>query len=286
LRAASPLRYPGGKWRLTAFFQRLIEINDLTGCEYIEPYAGGASLALSLLFSGSVSSIRLNDLDPAIYSFWWAVLNRPEPLLKRLRDTPISVREWKRQRQIYAAGMREGRESLGFATFYLNRTNHSGILNGGVIGGQRQTGDYAIDARFNKTELARRIEVIARHAASISVTRMDALAFVRRGAFARNSLIYFDPPYFDRGPTLYMNAYTKEDHAKVAKAILRRRARWVVSYDDVTAIKRLYGSRRMRTLALLHTARSSHVGAEVVFFSDDLRIPRLRSPALNSSNAA
>lgn len=275
MRAASPLRYPGGKWRVRSFFDRIIALNDLTGHEYVEPYAGGASLALSLLLSGAVARIHLNDLDPAIYSFWWSVLNRPYELVRLIGRVPLTVAEWRRQRTIYSQGPSADRLALGFALFYLNRTNHSGIMNGGVIGGKSQRGPWRIDARFNRSELQRRISLIAERKSEIRIYQQDALAFLANRPFASNSLVYLDPPYFRPGKALYLNAYDPDDHARVQAAVRRLRCPWVISYDDIAPVRRLYRGFRSRRITLLHTARSTRIGREVMFFSHNLRIPKL-----------
>lgn len=136
MRSASPLRYPGGKWRLSGFLARYLARNFERPPEYIEPYAGGASLALSLLFNRTVSRIWLNDLDPAIHACWKAMLENSERFCLAIERTPITPEEWRSQRSIYSRGSQNDTFSLGFATFFLNRTNHSGILNGGMIGGE------------------------------------------------------------------------------------------------------------------------------------------------------
>jgi DNA adenine methylase len=278
MRLASPLRYPGGKWRLTPFFKRLLLRNDIAGCDYVEPYAGGASLALSLLFSGMVNEIHLNDLDPAIYSFWWSILHDSAKFLKLLRERPLTLAEWRRQRGIYQAGETGDRLSLGFATFYLNRTNHSGIMNGGVIGGTAQQGEWRIDCRFNKLDLERRIRRIIDMRDQIKLSNLDALQFLGKKSFDAKALIYLDPPYFTHGSSLYLNSYSYGDHKQVATAVRRLKNPWVVSYDDVRDIRDLYRSWRSRRLSLLHTARATRLGREIMFFSDTLSIPRSRLP--------
>lgn len=275
MRAASPLRYPGGKWRISPFLERLISINGLNGHEYVEPYAGGASLALSLLLNGTVSQIHLNDLDPAIYSFWWAVLRKSDALVRLIDESPLTVSEWERQRGIYSLGTKAGRLALGFATFYLNRTNHSGIMNGGVIGGKSQTGPWRIDARFNRPELKRRIKQIAERGNTIRIYHQDALAFLEKHPFARKSIIYLDPPYFKHGKALYLNAYDTADHECVQNAVRKLSHPWLISYDDVPDIRRLYCGLPSRRITLLHTARSLRVGREIMFFSETMKIPRI-----------
>jgi DNA adenine methylase len=276
MRDASPLRYPGGKWRIAAFLERVIRLNALIHCRYVEPYAGGASLGLSLLFQGLVTEIHLNDLDPCIHAFWYSVLNRRREFLQLLNKTPITPDEWGRQKLIHSEGLTAGRFALGFATFFLNRTNHSGILNGGMIGGKSQEGTWKINARFNIAELTRRIDRIGRLKSRIHLYSDDAIDFLRSHRFSGKTLKYLDPPYYRAGKHLYLNAYRPEDHAAVSQYVTRLKSPWIVSYDDVPEIRRLYTSVRSRRISLLHTARATRIGEEVLFFAPGLRIPTVR----------
>lgn len=273
MRDASPLRYPGGKWRITAFFERIIELNGLRSANYVEPYAGGASLALSLLFKKQVAEIYLNDLSPAIHAFWYSVLTHNQKFLQLLHDTPVTPDEWSKQKAIYARGLSAGKFALGFATFFLNRTNHSGILNGGMIGGKKQCGAWKIDARFNRLELARRIERIGNYRNRIHLSCEDAIKFLRRRRFRRETLLYLDPPYYLVGNRLYFNAYKPRDHENVSKYILGLKTPWIVSYDNVPEIRKLYKNIRSRRIQLLHTARTAKTGNEILFFAPALQIP-------------
>ncbi len=274
MRDASPLRYPGGKWRIADFFERIIKLNDLSCAQYVEPYAGGASLALSLLFKEQVSEVYLNDLDPAIHAFWDSVLTRNRDFIKLLDKTSVTSDEWIKQKAIYSKGLSAGKLALGFATFFLNRTNHSGILNGGMIGGKEQSGMWKIDARFNLIELRHRIERIDSFRGRIHLSCEDAIKFLRNNKFTKRSLIYLDPPYYRAGRRLYLNAYKPGDHAGISKYILRLKSHWIVSYDDVPEIQELYNNVRSRRIQLLHTARTARSGNEVLFFAPGLRIPR------------
>jgi len=275
VKTASPLRYPGGKWRIARFFERVLDANYDAPPTYLEPFAGGASLALTLLLRGFVSRIFLNDLDPAVNAFWRTIVNRPTRLIRLIERTPITPNEWHRQREVYSAGADAGQLALGFAFFFLNRTSHSGILNGGMIGGTRQRGTWRIDARFNRAELIERIRRIITVKESIHVSGIDGLEFITQHRRRRSrSIVYLDPPYFNAGRDLYLNAYRPEDHLRVREAVASLQAPWVVSYDDVPTIKTLYRDVRCRHLSLIHTARDTRVGDEVMFFSDRLRIPR------------
>jgi DNA adenine methylase len=277
----SPLRYPGGKLKVANYVKYLFEVNDLLDGDYAEPYAGGCSVAFSLLFGHYASRIFINDLDPAVYAFWHSVLNETEALAKLITDTKVDLIERERHRGIIKAKDVSLLER-GFAAFYLNRTSRSGIILGGVIGGKNQTGEWKVDARFNKRELIRRIKKIARHRTSIHLTNLDAAVFLdtevpKMGA---KSLIYLDPPYYNKGQELYENAYTPEAHAAVADKVIALQKRWLVSYDDTPEIIDLYKDYRPLQYGLTYSAQERRKGGEVMFFSNDLIVP---SKILNPS---
>lgn len=278
MRDASPLRYPGGKWRLASFFKRLIALNFQAPPTYVEPYAGGASLALSLLFSESVREIFLNDLDPAVHAFWHSSLYASEQLCDLIARTPITLAEWERQRTVHRRCDTGDKVALGFATFFLNRTNHSGILNAGIIGGKGQGGRWKMDARFNRPALVARVARVARYQDRIHLSNEDAARFVRRHSRGTRKLMYLDPPYFGSGKHLYMNDYDVDDHKALLQRVSGLRCLWVVSYDDIGEVRTLYqGVGRSRRITLLHTARNARVGREVMFFAPTMRIPRMTS---------
>lgn len=270
----SPLRYPGGKGLLYSRLRTIIRENDLTSSVYVEPYAGGAGAALALLVSGQVRSIAINDLDPAVYAFWAAVVNQPTDFTKLLNTVELSVDEWEKQRSTYLTAARDDYLRLGFATFYLNRTNRSGVLNGGPIGGKDQTGNYKIDARFNRDGLAERIRLIALHADRITVTNDDGLEVIRRYADNDRAFIYADPPYFEKAGSLYLNAFQKADHEDLAKCLIDvQRARWILTYDNVPQVAALYADLRRRLFSLNYSAHRVTKANEVMVFSDAMTIP-------------
>ncbi|RJQ36699.1 DNA adenine methylase [Candidatus Parcubacteria bacterium] len=273
----SPLRYPGGKNELAKFIAKICERNDING-HYVEPYAGGASVALHLLFEGYVSEITINDKDRAIYAFWYSAVHRSEELIKLIRATRVNITTWKRQRAILQNKENEPLLKLGFATFFLNRTNVSGILNGGPIGNIHQTGEYKLNCRFNKKELIKRIKKIAKHKSKIHVKHMDAMDLVRKIARRlenKKTIFYLDPPYYLKGESLYMNHYDKDDHVAVGKVVRSiKGVRWIVSYDDHAEIRKIYAGLRSKRHHLLHTARGPRVGKEILFFSSGLNVPR------------
>ena len=277
----SPLRYPGGKNRLARFIALICEKNNIIG-HYIEPYAGGASVALYLLLNGYVKEITINDLDRSVYAFWHSILNHNREFCNHVGDVEVSLENWYKFREIHQRKKQSPLFELGFATFFMNRTNHSGILNAGMIGGVEQNGEYTIDCRFNKEELIRRIRCIGRYKKQIHVHNLDALSLIEKiqhESDNQNTIFYFDPPYYRKGPSLYINHYEYDDHKKVASKIKKiKKSKWIVSYDNVSEIKKLYRNYNRKEYLLIHTAYNVRLGEEVLFFSDKLKIPRVSNP--------
>jgi DNA adenine methylase len=275
----TPLRYPGGKGRLTQFVIDLIEMNGLTGGHYVEPYAGGAGIAVSLLYLEYVSHVHLNDLNRSVHAFWRSVIDEPEAFCKLVRDTRVTVAEWRRQKAVQAATNPEPL-ALGFSTFFLNRTNRSGIIGAGIIGGKRQTGEWKIDARYKKADLIQRISKIADYGPRITLHNMDAAAFVL-GPLKKipaTALVYFDPPYYCNGSKLYENHYEHKDHKAIARLIAGIRQHWIVSYDNVEPIRKLYSAFRRQTFGLRYSAQERYEGTEVMVFCKSLKIPGAVEP--------
>lgn len=275
-RTHSPLRYPGGKSSLQPLISGVLKANGLSRGHYAEPYAGGASLALALLFSGQVSDIHLNDVDAGIWSFWHTVLTDPEGLLSLVQNSPITIEEWHRQRAVYRASEISDPLALGFATFFLNRTNRSGIIgSGGVIGGLAQQGNYKLDCRFNRNELARRIQRIHQYRSRIHLYREDALDFLKicQTDLPRQTFLAIDPPYFAKGSSLYTSFYTASDHAAVASAVLALPRPWVLTYDAAPEIKALYKSRRQYLFDINYSVQVKRIGTELLVVSKGLKLP-------------
>jgi DNA adenine methylase len=274
---ASPLRYPGGKAKLFNFFVSLIQHNNLLGCRYCEPYAGGAGLALKLLSGGFVDSVALNDVDEAIWAFWDSAFNHNRELCSLIENATLTIDEWQRQREVYRAKNTGDPISLGFATFYLNRTNRSGIIDGaGPVGGFAQDGKWRLDARFDPHKQAAAVKALAPFRSRITVSRLDAIDFIAASLTDPGTLTYLDPPYYVKGSKLYRNAYLHEDHTKVKAEISKHhKGRWVVSYDAVAPIFDIYSDFDPVLYSLNYSAGTAAMGNEVIFLSDALTMPEV-----------
>ncbi|MDH2326023.1 DNA adenine methylase [Cereibacter sp. SYSU M97828] len=285
---ASPLRYPGGKGKLFPFFAELMSHNKIRECHYCEPYAGGAGLALKLLSSGLVDRISLNDVDDAIWAFWFSALTYNSELCRMVETADLSISEWYRQREIWRAKDTSDILKLGFATFYLNRTNRSGIIEGaGPVGGYSQSGKWRLDARFDREKQSAAIRALAPFKSRISMSHLDALDFLSGSLADETALTYLDPPYYVKGSKLYRNAYAHNDHVAVMAAVSNyRQAHWVVSYDAVKPILEIYSKFEPVLYSLNYSAGAVGSGKEVIYLSDSLSLPSMIGFEQNAVRAA
>lgn len=282
MNVTTPLRYPGGKGRLSDFIKLVFERNGFLDGHYVEPYAGGAGIALNLLTLHYASCVHLNDIDPSVFAFWHSVINSPNALCKLIRDAKLNVKEWKRQRAIQRAPEDHDLLELGFSLFYLNRTNRSGIITGGVIGGNDQAGEWKIDARFNKKELSRRVEMIALYRSRIRLYNLDAATFIKGvlPSLPEKTLVYLDPPYYSKADRLYKNFYKHADHVAVAQLIKKQvKVPWIVSYDYMPEVAAMYKDFPKIVYGMTYSAAECYKGREVMFFSKRIIIPDVENPA-------
>ena len=276
MRYLSPLRYPGGKARLAPFFTRLIRSQVPAPTHYAEPYAGGAGAALRLLTAGAVAHIHINDINAGIAAFWRTITTPygAEAFNHLINSTPVTTDQWHHQRAIYQDGQTDDL-TLGFATFYLNRTNRSGILDARPIGGLDQTGKWKIDARYNKPALIERIKHVATLGHRIHVTQLDGLDFLTTmEPHATDVLVYADPPYVEQGGSLYLHAFNANDHQALADKLLTATYPWLLTYDDQKIIwADLYTAARCARFNIAHTAAIQHVGKETIVYGPTLTVP-------------
>lgn len=272
----SPLRYPGGKGNLEPFMELVIKKMGHIGGTYIEPFAGGAGIAMGLLENEVVSEVVINDLDKGIYSFWRALLTEHERFIEKIETTPITIDEWRNQRDICFNENKRYSFELGFATFFMNRTNRSGIIKGGVIGGIGQQGAWKLDARFNREALIKRVIAIAKNKSRIHLYNKDIGSFIKTyiPKYSENALVYFDPPYFNKGKQLYLNFFNYEDHVRIEKMIHEKvNCDWIITYDDAPEISHIYDGYSIKKYDLNYSVYEKKKASEIIVFRNTKMIP-------------
>ncbi|UJF14688.1 DNA adenine methylase [Jeotgalibaca sp. MA1X17-3] len=274
----SPLRYPGGKTQLSEFLKNLLQINEMQNIVYCEPFSGGFGAGMELLFSNEVDSIIINDLDLGIYSIWNAILNDNKQFIKMIRDIPITIEEWHIQKEIYTNLINSHQYSieLGFATFFLNRTNRSGIISGGPIGGYNQESAYKLDCRFNKEGLIEKIRDIYNEKARIKLYNLEANDLINNVLLnenPKNLFIFFDPPYYKQGKNLYKNFFDHDNHIELRKCIdMMSHYKWITTYDYEENIKNIYRSYPALRYKIRYSANRVRKETEYLFHSSVTKI--------------
>ena len=276
MQSPSPLRYPGGKTKLFPYMQKILEINNLQNATYVEPFAGGCGLAISLLKNDLVQDIIINDYDYAIYSFWYSILHNTDEFCERIQNVVINVEQWDAQREVYLNQNQNSLLDVGFSTFFLNRTNRSGIINGGIIGGRDQNSEYTIDCRFNKTNLIKKIREIAGYSDRIQLYNKDVFDLIDDNIVqmpTSNTFIYFDPPYVKKGKQLYKNFFDLKDHADLRDSITNIGQKWLTTYDHTDEIAILYQNYQQDVIEINYSAGTKKLGRELAIFSNNLNMP-------------
>lgn len=273
----SPLRYPGGKSKLTPYIIETLKLNHLEGGTYVEPFAGGAGIAWHLLLEGHVKKVYINDLNDSVYAFWYSVLSYTNELCKLITNTPVTIEEWHRQREIQNS-TNASLLQRGFSTLFLNRTNRSGIIKAGVIGGISQTGNYKIDCRFNKTSLVDKINAIANLKDQITLTNFDAVDFINLVLpnVEDQCLVNIDPPYYVKGKGLYQNFFEHNDHYRLYECVKGINKPWIVTYDDTPEINEIYSEFNPRSFGLTYTAQVKRKGSEVIIHNPAVEVCKFK----------
>lgn len=284
----TPLRYPGGKSSLAPLLATLIQTNGSEGWVYAEPFAGGAGAGIKLLYAGVVSQIALNDADPGIRDFWLAVISHTDEFIDKISATPVTVNEWRKQKAIWKALGKHSLLERGFATFYLNRVNRSGILESNPIGGLKQDGPYLIDARFNKKNLIKRIKCLTEWRSAISFSGLDAFDFLAAiSVQPKPPFLYLDPPYVSKGKSLYLNAFDKKHHEKLCYWLKSQEGLpWVMTYDDHPFIHDLYSWCRVEKMSLRYSAQIKRQAVELLITPNWIEFPKSKPKPLRYRSSA
>lgn len=202
-----------------------------------------------------------------MHSFWAQVVQNNDRFVDWIETVPLTLDEWHHQRDVYRSTTRDT-EALGRAFFYLNRTNRSGVLNAGVIGGKAQAGRYKIDARFNRETLAQRVRAIGSLRELIEVSAQDGRTIIRKYSKRKTAFLYIDPPYVQAGSQLYLNAFEARDHEALAAAVDGiGAAHWLMTYDQSPYIERLYEKHFQGRLDLNYSARHPGKASELLVAS-------------------
>lgn len=271
IKSYTPLRYPGGKSKIYSYMHTFVNQYYEKPPIYAEAFAGGFGLGMKLLLQNIVSEVYINDIDICIYSFWKSIItpNSYQRFIKLIQDTPVGIENYLIQREIYRHPEIHSQIEIGFATFYLNRCNRSGILTANPIGGINQTGKYKMDCRFNKERLLKLIETIYNHRNQIHVTNLDAIEFLKQLDDRRTNVLFnLDPPYVSAGPTLYKNNFSDDEHIALANHVHHLNNHWIMTYDNHDLIRDCYKDCLVREYSIKYSLEDKRDEVELIIYDN------------------
>jgi DNA adenine methylase len=280
----SPLRYPGGKTRFTNFIAEAMLSSGEQVELFAEPFCGGAGAAISLLESGYVPQIALNDCDPLVASFWKVVFGKSRKtrhdinwLIHRIDSAKLSVDEWRYQKALKPRNIREA----AWKCLYLNRTSFNGILHkAGPIGGWEQK-NRTLAVRFNREKLIKRsLELFSLRDQVIRVECMNWKRFCSYYTRSNRSYLYLDPPYYHKAEQLYGYLFDEKAHRELRNYLVNTTCPWMLSYDDASEVRTLYSGTEGIEGRVIDQTYSAHpvgggsfVGRELFFSNRPLPVP-------------
>jgi DNA adenine methylase len=246
----SIFRYPGGKTALVKKFLPCIPENIET---YVEPFVGGGSVLLKVAKRYAQNQLYpsrfdlrflINDSNPDVAAFWSVLVGEEfHELCSRTATISPSVEIF---HVIQDAKYRSAIDRA-FRCLFVNRTSFSGIMDSGPIGGKGQK-DRSLNVRWKPPVLIK--EMKAARTLLLGRTTVTCLDFSKvLEGLNKNAFVYLDPPYYEKGGQLYgeYGKWTEDDHARL-RSVLGDRSGWLLSYDNNTEVKKLYGGFKMKEL--------------------------------------
>lgn len=251
----SPLRYPGGKSKLIDYIYFKLNSNNTN--VFVEPFAGGASVGLSLLDAGVINNLILNDIDFGIYSLFFIIKNNPNRLINKINKYKPTHKDYFKAQETIKSNYKNCDEfKAAWSLLLVNRLAYSGICKANPLGGKNGSMNDLL-VRWNPKTLCNRIDKINKMSNKITVLNMDALELIEEMYWEPSTTIFIDPPYFKKGKDLYEHYYNKEDHIKLnvlldnlyqgmpgADMILTydndEYIEWLYLYPDIEIVGRVY----------------------------------------------
>lgn len=267
----SPLRYPGGKQRLTKQIAEHLPKEEFT--EYREPFVGGGSVFFHIRKLGKGQVFWLNDLFEPVANFWQQVMSNPQELIKYVNifrtDTPKGSELFEDMKKFYDDCPRDGgyEPDLAAAFFIVNRLSFSGL---GFSGGFSQA---SFDGRFKDSHI-NMIQRCSELMDNCKITNLDYSVLLEASPQSpeHNVFIFLDPPYDIESSNLYGNrgdTHKTFDHAKFAQDCEKCKHKWLITYNDNPGIRDLFkGFARITEVPVTYNMNSKNKKTVELFITN------------------
>lgn len=234
----SPFRYPGGKtWLVPRVRRWLLSLPECPE-EFIEPFAGGAIVGLTVAAESLANHVTLVELDEQVAAVWRTILDGDgEWLAEKIVSFELTAETVKQ----LLANVPCTQRDLAFQTIVKNRVNRGGILAPGA--GRIKTGESGkgIQSRWYPETLKKRILKIAAIRDSITFVHGDGLQTLCENAHRANAVFFIDPPYTAAGKRAGSRLYTYHelDHEALFDIADTLMGDFLMTYDNCKGVRRL-----------------------------------------------
>jgi len=251
----SPFRYPGGKtWLVPRIRQWLASVPKPE--YFIEPFAGGAIVGLTVAFEGLADKVILVERDEQVASVWNTIINDDggaEWLATRISDFSVVTET----AQLVISDRPKDTRELAFQTILHNRIKHGGILANGA--GMLKNGENGkgLFSRWYPETLKRRILAIGKFREQIRFIEGDGVEVIQQFANNENAIFFVDPPYTasEKKAGMRLYKYHQLDHDELFQEVSNIRGNFLMTYDNAVEVRKLarrYGF-SFETIAMRNT---------------------------------
>lgn len=205
---------------------------------FVEPFAGGGIVSLTVAFEGFADHVILVELDPDVAAVWKAITG---PNFRKLSDRicRFDVTKENVQRELSQTSTDIG--DIAFRTILKNRMYHGGILAPGSSLIKHGENGKGLRSRWYPKTLADRINAIGDIRERFTVVEGDGIAEIRKHYRKQKAVFFIDPPYTAAGKKAGKRLYRHNelDHADLFNATKRIKGNFLMTYDDAEGVRKL-----------------------------------------------
>ena len=227
----SPFRYPGGKTWLIPRFRAWMRSLRRRPRTFIEPFAGGGAIALTVAMENLAERVVMSEIDPSVAAVWKVIIHGDYPALV------AKIMRFQISRETVIEALSEAPKGLvnrAFQTIVRNRVQRGGILAPGASLVKRGENGKGVGSRWYPLTLARRIAAIAEVRNRIVFRQADGMEIIAGHVDDPSAAYFVDPPYTAGGKRAGTRLYTfsRLDHAKLFELLAQARGPAMITYDD------------------------------------------------------
>lgn len=240
LAGAAP--YIGGKRNLAG--RVVARIEEIPHSTYAEPFVGMGGVFFRRRLAPRKEVI--NDASRDVATFFRVLQRHFIALVDMMRWTLTSRAEFDRLMATEPATLTDLERAARF--YYLQRT---------AFGGNVKSRSFGVDAssraRFDITRLIPDLQELHERLAGVVIEQLPYADFIER--YDRPStLFYLDPPYYGCERDYGAGMFNREDFARLAQQLATIEGKFILSLNDVAAVREIFGRFDQSVVSTTYTA--------------------------------